>query len=164
MKRHITILLTYILSSGLYAQNITPQVLSSAGNKFQNSSMSIEWTLGELSINTIKGTNGIITQGFHQPKYIITTVNELKTVIGDVHVYPNPTADLIQMKMAFEKVQTVQVLLFDMNGKKIWNNKFYGRQILESASLKNLPNGSYFLNFIIEENKSTQSFKILKTH
>lgn len=161
------ILVFFILlwwSGGLFAQKINPQVISSAGSRYQTNTMSIDWTLGELSITTIQGTSNIISQGFHQSRYIVTATDELSKDLRNISVYPNPTSDLIQMDISFDVVRSVHVYLKDVNGKQIWNNKYYGQQITESTSLSNLPNGMYFLSFIIDGNKSTQTFKIQKIY
>jgi hypothetical protein len=124
--------------------------------------MSIDWTLGELSISTINGPSTMITQGFHQPKYVITAVDELTETIGKITVYPNPTSDIIYMKMTYDKIMAVQVRLTDINGKLLWNEKYSGQNISESMSFESLSNGNYLLHFFIDGNKTKQTFKIQK--
>ena len=162
MKKFLLFTFLLISTRGLFAQKLTPQILSSAGTRYQTSTMTIDWTLGELSITTIQGSSNIITQGFHQPKYIITGIDELDKNFGTISVYPNPTNDVIQMNMSFNRISSVQVYLIDINGKQLWNNEYNGQHMTESTSIKDLPNGSYFLNFIIDGNKSSQTFKIQK--
>jgi hypothetical protein len=162
MKRLTNIIYFLICTYGVMAQKIDPQVLSTAGTRFQGSTINIDWTLGEFAITTIKGSANIITQGFHQPNYVITKLNDLTDNPGIISVYPNPTSDLIQIKMTFDKVRLVQARLMDIHGKLIWNNQFKGQRIDETSSLKDLSNGIYILNFFIDDNQSTQAFKISK--
>lgn len=157
-----TFLVAVICNSGLYAQQVNPQILSTAGNRYQSTAMVIDWTLGELAIATIQGPTSIITQGFHQPKYLFTPINELSKDIGTITVYPNPVTDIIQIKMTFEKSREVFARLTDLNGKQIWNNKFIGQDLLESLSFQGLPNGSYLLIFTTDKEKYSQTFKIQK--
>ena len=66
--------------------------------------------------------------------------------------------------MAFDKSISVQVGLTDLNGKLFFKKKYVGQNMHESVSFGNLPNGSYLMNFILEDNNSKQTFKILKTN
>ena len=155
--------LTILCTIGLHAQKIYPQILSSAGNSYQTNTMTIDWTLGELSITTITGPSAMITQGFHQPRYAITAIDELSQAMGKISVYPNPTSDEVHMKMTFDKIMSVQVRLTDSNGRLLWNDKYVGQKMDESTSFRNLPNGNYFMNFSFDNN-SKQTFKIIKTN
>lgn len=160
----LPIAILILWSVGISAQKVYPQILSSAGNSNQTNTMTIEWTLGELSITTISGPTTMITQGFHQPRYVITALDEILETLGKINVYPNPTTDIVYMEMAFDKVRSVQVGLTDLSGKLLFKKKYVGQNMHESVSFGNLPNGSYIMNFILDDNNSKQTFKILKTN
>ncbi|HQB27798.1 MAG TPA: T9SS type A sorting domain-containing protein [Paludibacter sp.] len=149
-------------SVGISAQTINPQIISSSGNSYTTNTMVIDWTLGELSIMTINGSTNMITQGFHQPKYIVTSVDKLSETIGKINVYPNPTTDIVHINMTFDKIMSVQLRLVDSNGKVLWNKKYVGQNMDENTSFKSLPNGIYFLSFLIKDTNSKQTFKIQK--
>ena len=70
MNRAFLLLLFIFWMHGLYSQSSSSEILSTAGETFQSTSMQIDWTLGELAIETIHHSNRQITQGFHQPNYI----------------------------------------------------------------------------------------------
>lgn len=160
----LPIAILILWSVEISAQKVYPQILSSAGNSNQTNTMTIEWTLGELSITTISGPTAMITQGFHQPRYVITAINEISKTLGKINVFPNPTSDKVNMNMTFDKIRSVQVGLTDLNGKLIIKKKYVGQNIDESMSFDSLPNGSYIMNFILDDNNSKQSFIILKTN
>ena len=163
MKKVIFPFLIFILwSVEISAQKIYPQILSSSGNSYQTNTMTIEWTLGELAITTINGPTSMITQGFHQPRYTITAIDELSQAIGKISVYPNPTSDEVHMTMTFDKIMSVQVRLTDSNGRLLWNKKYVGQNMDESTSFRNLPNGNYFLSFSVKGKNFSQTFKIQK--
>jgi hypothetical protein len=157
-------LICLIWSVEISAQKVYPQILSSSGNSNQTNTMTIEWTLGELSITTISGPTAMITQGFHQPRYVITAINEISETLGKINVFPNPTSDKVNMNMTFDKIRSVHVGLTDLNGKLLFKKKYVGQNMNESMSFDNLPNGSYIMNFILDDNNSKQSFIILKTN
>jgi hypothetical protein len=43
------------------------ELICSAGDVFSNSSVQMEWSLGEPAIDTYSGETLLLTQGFHQP-------------------------------------------------------------------------------------------------
>ena len=49
MKTFLTTLLTILLPAYLLAQSITPQVVATAGNYYENSIGSLSWTPGEVA-------------------------------------------------------------------------------------------------------------------
>ena len=86
-------ILTFCLSASLaiQGQSITPWVLANAGDHSENGfRQSIEWTLGELATTTLTSSSGsIITQGFHQPDLLATSVDD-HHLNSSVRVFPNP--------------------------------------------------------------------------
>jgi len=144
------------------AQGSNPEIVSSAGETFQGNNMQIDWTLGELAITTIQNSSQQVTQGFHQPNYTITSIDELPQKIGEIKVYPNPTSDRIEMKLNFDQNRNIKIQLKDFNGRLIWSTEINVSQIEHVENISNLPNGNYFLTFLIDNNKSFQTFKIQK--
>jgi hypothetical protein len=162
MKRALFFLLMIICICNISAQSSSPEIVSSAGETFQGNSMQIDWTLGELAATIIQSSSLQITQGFHQPNYTITSVNELPQEIGEIKVYPNPASERIEMKLNFEKNRNVKIQLINFNGRLIWTTNKNGNQIEQVTEIADLPNGNYFLNFLIDGNKYSQTFKIQK--
>ena len=72
---------------------------------------------------------------------------------------PNPTRDIVQLRISGEINKSLNYLLFDMNGKVLM--KANVANALTSINLSNLAQGSYVLK-IVQEGKSVQSFKIIK--
>ncbi len=72
MKKTLTFIFTIISAVVLNAQSVSPEVIASAGESFQGTSMKIDWTLGEIAVTTIQNGERVITQGFHQPYFTIT--------------------------------------------------------------------------------------------
>lgn len=170
MKKHIRLVIliscfpgSFSFSEAQISKN-KQDVISSAGTRNQSNTFILDWTLGELAITTLKGNSNLLSQGFHQPKFLITSIDELQKGIGEITVYPNPTPDLVQMKMTFDKEKTVQVRLIDASGKQLSFNEYKGLQILESISLRDYANGIYFIKFTLSEDKTTQTFKIQKNY
>jgi len=162
MKQKLILLLFAIWFSNVNAQNSNSEIVSSAGETYQGNSMQIDWTLGELGITTIKDLTNQITQGFHQPNYTITSVNELPREIGDINIYPNPTPDRIEIKIDFEQYHNVKIQLIDLYGRLIWSKERNGNQLEQIMDATRLQNGNYLLKFLIDGNQYSQTFKIQK--
>ena len=147
-------------------QSQRPQqyILSSVGSSYQGKSIVVDWTLGELAVTTIYGSSNVISQGFHQPKLIITALNDLNIAFTKVLVYPNPTSDLVIMNLNFDKIHPVQVSLHEITGKILWQANYKGQQIQETTSLGNYANGTYLFSVILTDTNSKQTFKIQKTN
>ncbi len=163
MKKTFLILFTVIWSfNNINAQSSTPEVISTTGGTYQGNTVQIDWTLGELAVTAIQNSSSQITQGFHQPKYIITSTSELPKEIGQISVFPNPTSDRIEMQLAFDQNQKIQIQLIDINGVRQWSMEKHGQTIDETISIGALPDGNYFLNFFLEGHSYHQTFKIQK--
>jgi hypothetical protein len=125
--------------AAVYAQKITPTVLSSAGAVMKNNNNSIEWTLGEIATETIKSNNNSISQGFHQTNLTIVSTNN--PGITGLQIYPNPVQDDLIIENQSGKSVTIHVIT--MNGQCITEEKFEpGTQNLKMNSM---PAGSYII-------------------
>ncbi len=160
MKIPLTLLIITICFCKVNAQSTSPQVVSSAGETYKGNIIQLDWTLGEVAITTIQNSSNQITQGFHQPNYNITSVDNLSQKIGEILVYPNPTSDKIEMKLNLHQSQNVKIQLIDINGRLIWSRKQIGSQLESVEDISHLTNGNYFLNFMI--NKHSHTFRIQK--
>lgn len=67
MKYFSTLFLILLFPVIITAQSLTPQVISSAGDFYQGSNVSLSWTLGEIATETYDNGNIVLTQGFQQP-------------------------------------------------------------------------------------------------
>ena len=162
MKTKLIICLIGIGINSMIAQSSSPEIISPAGETFNGNSMQLDWTLGELAITTIQNTSQVITQGFHQPTYIISNLTELSNRNGQINIYPNPTLNWIEMSLDFKHNTKLQIRLYNTEGKLIWEKDIQGKQFLEKIEVAELPSGNYFLNFLIDEEKYLQTYKIQK--
>lgn len=162
MKRVLLIVFCTICIGKTHAQSSSPEIVSSAGETFQGNAIQIDWTLGELAITNIQNSSQRVTQGFHQSSYTITSVRELPKEVGQIRVYPIPTSDWIEMELNFDQKRNIAIQLIDSNGRLIWNKEENGVQIKRAEKIENLANGIYFLNFLIDESRYSQTFKIQK--
>ena len=135
------------------------QVLSSGGKSSTVSGVTLSWTIGEPVIETYTSGQHIVTQGFHQTKLVITALNELELSSDDVIVYPNPAHESVTVKMNYTGAGKI-VAFYDANGKKLWQNICKTNEV--KVEMSGYPAATYFIKILSKENKSSQTFKILK--
>jgi hypothetical protein len=66
MKKLLISIFT-IVSVNLFAQSISPTVISTAGGYSTGTTASLSWTLGEVATETLSNGSYTLTQGFQQP-------------------------------------------------------------------------------------------------
>ena len=117
MKKLLLILLCFPMIG--FGQVTTPSVVSSSGDSYSNGNIIMDYTLGEIVIETFSNNANILTQGFHQGVLNVTTavINlDIKTKI-----YPNPTTNLLIIEL--EKNVNAELLVYDINGKIVIKDK-----------------------------------------
>ena len=135
------------------------QLVSSAGEFYQNSSGSLSFSVGELSIETFSNSNNILTQGFHQTNLIAIAIKELKDLKFEIIVFPNPTKDFVLLKIPIENFTGLQYKIYDIHGKLL-QNKILKENETE-ISFANFSPSTYFIK-VSDGNKVLKTFKIVK--
>ncbi len=88
---------------------------------------------------------------------------------GDINVYPNPFSDKIQVDISAVKSSDINMVLYDITGKIMYNSNAYRSIAGKNTYRLNLPNGasiqpgSYILNIIVD-GKLTKSIRLIKVN
>jgi hypothetical protein len=135
------------------------QVISSAGSFCQNSSGALSYTLGEVVIDTWAIGNTTVTQGFQQPKIIVTVIRELSDLNFSIMAYPNPTADIVKLKAEKERPGSLEYTLYNLNGKLLLKGRLGNGE--SEISLQPFSMGTYLLKILLNS-KEVKDFKIEK--
>jgi len=151
----IITLISFSCSEVITAQ----EVLSSGGGYFSNSNGSISYTIGEPVIETYKEGDYIITQGFQQSNFIITTINDYMEIAWDISVYPNPANDFVKLIISKANLIGFEYRLYDLNGRLLMQQQINDNETL--LPFNNLPAGEYILKITSNYNE-LKSFQILK--
>lgn len=157
MKSVFIVISVFFISTLLFSQEKL-EVISSAGGDYSDNNISVSWTIGEPVISTLKQGDFVITQGFHQSKYIVTSINETKIVPFEVNVFPNPTTDLINVKINQTDLKGYDIKLFDISGKILYSKNIKSNN--NQLDLSQYNAGQYILK--VSNKKSTRSFSIVK--
>lgn len=161
MKKIVYIIIGLIPVNMAVSQTLSPELISSSGDSFNNTSYQLDWSIGECVTASHSAGTFIITQGFHQNTYIITATEDLAADI-DMFVYPNPTSNFITVNFAkvlnFGKVSMV-LTVSDNNGKVLLQEKISEQE--KQLDFSAYTSGVYFLT-LTKENQIIKSFKIIK--
>ena len=159
--KHILKILTPVCFALLVTfPGFSQKVTATAGGIYQAPEYSVEWTLGEIAIQTLETSGFKVTEGFHQPALIITKITETADANPQISVYPNPTYDKITIRMDEESLSDAQARLYDYLGRILSAERLTSNETV--FSLAALPVGLYTLKITIRE-REIQQFKIIKT-
>lgn len=120
MKKKALIAFSLIVGS---TTTFGQEVISSQGDSYTNSSGSIDFTIGEVVINT--GTDGTndLTQGFHQTTWSFVELEEFDANFG-VSIFPNPTQDVLTIQATM--FEDVTYVLTDATGRIVKKDVLIG--------------------------------------
>jgi hypothetical protein len=152
MIKHTLLFLTLLTSLSVTAQ----EVVSTQGDSYSNASGSIDFTIGEVIINT--GTDGTndLTQGFHQTNWNFLGVEDFAPNYEAI-IYPNPTEDVLNIRTS--TFENVTYTLYDALGKRVMQDKLSAEQT--PIQVSQLAPGSYSLT-LNNETQNLKTFKLIK--
>lgn len=112
--------------SSLFSQSpsLFNQVIGAAGRTGVNQGRHFAYTVGEPVIWTGIGNARILTQGFHQPEQTrIVYVGEPDLSAWNIAVFPNPTADVLNVRFSSEKGTYLLATVFDAAGRIVLSDE-----------------------------------------
>jgi len=148
------------------AQSIAPQSVNSAGTKMTQANGSLSFTVGELVVLQQYDNNGnSLGAGFTNGATVSTTilsVNEPNAEILQVDVFPNPTTDLVQIRIKESKLEEVQILISDIHGREIFQGNYKLMQQVIGINTAAYTSGTYLLSLRDSKNNLLGTYKIIK--
>lgn len=128
--------------------SIGQELISTQGESFSNANASIDFSIGEVIIAT--GTSGTVnlTQGFHQTKWSVASVENF-ALNYQVVVFPNPLSE--QLNIRTPEFDGVTYQLTNSTGQLLRSGTLTTEET--SISVENLAAGQYSLTFIKQSNK-----------
>jgi hypothetical protein len=147
MKKLLLLLLCVPLIG--FGQITSPSVISSSGNSYNNGGVNMDYTLGEIVVETQTNTTTILTQGFHQGVLKVNT--SVENIDIKTKVYPNPTTNFIIIEL--EKNVNADILVYDINGKLVIKDKLNDEN-QKQFDFSFLKQGNYLLHINIADKQS----------
>jgi hypothetical protein len=153
MKKNTLVLFSLFATLSVSAQ----EVVSTQGDSYSNASGSVDFTIGEVVINT--GTDGTsdLTQGFHQTNWNFLGVEDFAPNYEAI-IFPNPTEDVLNIRTS--TFENVTYTLYDAMGKLVLQDVLSTEQT--PIQVSQLAPGAYSLT-LNNETQNLKTFKLVKT-
>lgn len=159
-KKNYLILYSSLLTFPFYAQELHHQMISSQGTTSTTSSgLIVRQTVGQQSVSGNSQGEIIVQQGFQQSCWEERII-ESNTPEFTVTTYPNPFTDIIYFQFSEFPEISVEVSIFDINGRLVHSKSNTVMDNLLSINLVSLPNAEYLIK--ISNEKINYFTKILK--
>ena len=162
MKNYIYILLFMFSTSVFGQQNTSPSLLSCAGGSMEGwglTSLKMDFSIGEVVINTGFANDFIISQGFHQENIHVVALKEELDI--ELTIFPNPTSSQINVDLMAVNDFPLEITIFDVSGKQWGLTDFIYNKKIHNMSLQGLAEGVYFL--YVKNKNFKNIYKIQKT-
>lgn len=154
MYKHLLVGILLLPLSNLKAQ----EVLGTLGGTYTNSTVEMSFTVGEMIISTENSSTVDLTQGFHQPELLVSGIdNPSKPLI--VSIYPNPTADYINVSL--DDYEGTYYNVRSIDGKLLIAGKMTASQT--QIDLSSFERGVYTVEFLdANKNLKLRTYQIIK--
>lgn len=159
MKNCSLFILFIMVTLYTQAQQLTPSVICNASGTLSNGTTNVYWTIGETIVETMQSGNNQLSNGFQQANYIITAIKN-NTVQYDIQLFPNPTANLLNLKINATQLKNVRFQLFDMQGKVVKEDALQNE--LTAIDCSQLTPAVYWLKLEDAAHELVGTFKIVK--
>lgn len=158
------------LADFMSAQSVSPEVLSSNGGSAQTSSIQLDWTIGEIAIETLNTSAGIYTEGFHQPAVIVEFIPDSYdpkgtsgiTMFNGIRVTPNPASTFLNVHFTMEHAPRIHYQLMSADGTPVKKGDGFAKEGDMHIELSGLPAGIYVLRFHDDPGTFFPVYKISK--
>lgn len=126
MKKIILSLILVSFTLFSMSQTSILEVVSPAGGTFQGTDISVSWTLGEPVIETWVNEEAeiMLTSGFQQGNFAITSVPNQMLSDFSVSMYPNPSKDETSIQVNLPELGKVNIAVIDLTGRKVINEQY----------------------------------------
>ncbi|HNW70947.1 MAG TPA: T9SS type A sorting domain-containing protein [Bacteroidales bacterium] len=165
IKIIIFLVLGVFAGSTLFAQSLTPTVISSSGGYYSNAAGSLSATVAEMTmVQTFSSTGNFLTQGFQQPGDWYASVNEDVLISDNVSISPNPSDGNFEIAVETSESGTCSINIYALYGQKISTVDLDVSEGVnfKSFDLRSYPQGIYLLEYIFTANNGKKDSKTIK--
>lgn len=137
-------------------------VISPQGSTFENSEISLTWTLGEPATHSMKGARNIVTEGYSQPLLRLSQLGPSQKESIIASVYPNPTFSELHVQLGAPVITEARIELYDLQGVSLYRGLIPEGSALHIISMTRFAAGEYILQILNEEKQS--SYQVVKSN
>ncbi|MDD3875041.1 MAG: T9SS type A sorting domain-containing protein [Bacteroidales bacterium] len=149
----------FLSSSMIFGQTIQNSVISSTGASASSGNVKMDYTLGEIVVETFTSGGNTITQGFHQTNLTLVAI-ENPELFSEINVYPNPANEYINIDIP-AGYDMLNITLFDDLGRLVSQQKEVSG--LQTLDAHDLATGIYYLQVLSSSTNQSKTFKVIKT-
>ena len=133
--------------------------VNASGGGTSNASGSISYSIGQVAYQSVSNSSGSVSQGVQHAFEISTLSLEENALNLSLSAYPNPTQELLNLRVGNYKQEKLAYKLFDFQGKVISEASMLSEET--TIDMKQLPLATYFVE-VHNDVKKVQTFKIIK--
>jgi hypothetical protein len=137
------------------------EAVTASGGEATGTDGAVSYSVGQLVVSTNEGTDGSVAHGVQQPYEIsiVVGIEEASGIDLILTAYPNPTKDLLKLKVENFDLDDLTYYLFSMNGNLLESKKIIDRET--SIQMSKYLRGTYILKIISKTNE-VKTFSIIK--
>ena len=160
--RKLFLFLCTIITYPSIAQTLSSEGIFASGDYFSNGFAQLSWTIGDAQTSTLKQPDLVLTQGFLQPNFTVTGINQISDNEEiKVDVFPNPVDDILNLKFSSKTESKLYISLYSLDGKKIYDEKFNTSNNSAEILFTPYQSGYYILKVSSEDQTFLKTYKIL---
>ena len=152
-----TILTTSCLFLGAFVFGQTS--MNASGGGTSNASGSISYSIGQVTYQSTSNASGSVCQGVQHAFEISTLSLEANALNLSLTAYPNPTQELLNLRVGNYNKEKLAYKLVDLEGKVISEASMHSEET--TIDMKQLPVATYFVE-VHNDAKKVHVFKIIK--
>ena len=133
----------------------------SAGGDATGAGGSSSYSIGQTLYQANSGSSHSEIQGVQQPYEIsvVTSLNDLDGISLFFSAYPNPTSNILNLKIEDYPTTDIQYQLTDLTGRVILTDEVMNSQT--QMSIEHLASATYYLT-VLKNQSTIKTFKIIK--
>lgn len=159
MIKHKQLMITAGVLLSAATISFAQQNTDAAGGNATGAGGSVSYSVGQIDYTYSSGSNGNINEGVQQPYEIYISGVEDGYAEWGLSVYPNPSTNILFLKIEKENFEDVSFQLLDINSKIILTKKI--QENITEISMENYASSTYFLT-ILNNTQEVKTFKIIK--
>ena len=140
---------------------IEREVTGSGGKHVRNSDIQISFNIGEPRVETAKGGNLTLTQGFEQGEMRVLGIESPEGEM-EISAFPNPGGGHLTLELAAAVAGNYRIEVFDLGGRRMLAPEEISvrGKIKKSLDLRRLASGSYIIRIESEEARVRRNIKV----
>lgn len=141
-----------LLATAPYAANaqiLERHLVASTGSAASSASFLIDFSVGDLVVNTAITSSFVLTQGYQQNQDFSTSIEIIGQGAIDLIAFPNPTRDAVTLQWSIAPDAPYAVSVFNMVGELVRSERALSTAA-HSLDLTELAAGMYSVHVLVD--------------